>query len=164
MNFTFMAINLRKVIRFILAVILPLAVVFLSQYFAGGTELYSAVIKPPLSPPPIVFPVVWTILYILMGIASFIIYEKGWVKDYVRNAISFYLLQLFVNFLWSIVFFRFEMFFAAFWVLLLLWVLVGITAAKFYRICHVAGILLIPYWLWCTFALYLNFGIWILNR
>ncbi len=164
MSFTFKAINLRKVTRFILAVILPLVVGFLSQYFAGGTELYDAVIKPPLSPPPIVFPIVWTILYILMGIASFIIYEKGWVKDYVRNAISFYLLQLFVNFLWPIVFFRFEMFFAAFWVLLLLWVLVGITAAKFYRICHAAGILLIPYWLWCTFALYLNFGIWILNR
>lgn len=164
MNFTFKAINLKKVIRFFIALAIPLLVGFLGQYFSGGTDLYKSVIKPPLSPPPIVFPIAWTILYILMGIASFLIYEKGLIKDYVVNALKFYAAQLLVNFFWPIIFFRFEMLFAAFWVLLLLWILVGITTAKFYRISHLSGILMLPYWLWCSFALYLNFTIWLLNR
>lgn len=164
MNFTFKAISLKKIIRLLVSIAIPLLIGFLGQYFSGGTDLYNSVIKPPFSPPPILFPIVWTILYILMGIASFLIYEKGLVKDYVVNALKFYGAQLLVNFAWPIVFFRFGMFFAAFWVLLFLWILVGITTAKFYRIRHVSGILMLPYWLWCTFALYLNFGIWFLNR
>lgn len=157
-------VNARKFIRLIISCAIPLLVGFLAQFFSGGTDLYETISKPPLSPPPIVFPVVWTILYVLMGLAAFLIYEKGFVKDYVRDALKFYAVQLCVNFLWPIVFFRLEMFLAAFFVLVLLWILVGITTAKFYRIRHSAGIIMIPYWLWCSFALYLNFGVWFLNR
>lgn len=164
LNFTFKTINLRKIIKLIISCIIPLLVGFLAQYFSGGTELYKTVIKPPLSPPAIVFPIVWTVLYILMGIAAFLIYEKGFVKYNVRDALKLYVMQLFVNFLWPIIFFRYQMFFVAFLVLLLLWLLVGITTARFYRISHYAGILFLPYWLWTTFAAYLNFGIWFLNR
>ena len=164
MNFTIKAISLRKVIKLLISCAIPLAVGLLAQYFSGGTEIYSTIIKPPFSPPPIVFPIVWTILYILMGIAAFIVYNKGFVKYNVRDALKFYAMQLAVNFLWPIVFFRFEMYLVAFFVLLLLWILVGITTAKFYRISHSAGIIMLPYWLWTTFAAYLNFGIWFLNR
>ena len=164
MTFTIKTISLRKIIKLIVSCAIPLLVGFLAQYLSGGTELYSAVIKPPLSPPPIVFPIVWTILYVLMGLAAFLVYDTGFVKYNVRDALKFYALQLFVNFIWPIIFFRFEAFLLAFFVLVLLWILVGITTAKFYRIKHSAGLLMLPYWLWCTFAAYLNFGIWFLNR
>jgi len=164
LSYTVKAFNLRKFVKLIISCAVPLLVGFLAQFLSGGTELYSTVQKPPLSPPPIVFPIVWTILYVLMGVAAFLIYEKGLVKDYVRDALKFYAFQLVVNFVWPIVFFRFEMFLSAFFILILLWILVGITTAKFYRIRHSAGIIMLPYWIWCTFAAYLNFGIWILNR
>ncbi len=164
LSLKFQAFNLRKFIRLIVSCAIPLLVGLLAQFFSGGTELYETIKQPPLSPPAIVFPIVWTILYVLMGFAAFLIYEKGFVKDYVRDALKFYAIQLAVNFIWPIVFFRFEMYLTAFFVLVLLWILVGITTAKFYRISHSAGIIMIPYWLWCTFAAYLNFGVWFLNR
>ena len=164
LNFTIKTISLRKIIKLIISCAIPLAVGFLAQYFSGGTELYNTVIKPPFSPPAIVFPIAWTILYILMGIAAFLVYDKGFVKYNVREALKFYAMQLAVNFIWPIIFFRFHMFLAAFFVILLLWILVGITTAKFYRIRHSAGLIMLPYWLWTTFAAYLNFGIWFLNR
>lgn len=164
MNVTIKTVSLRKVVKLIISCAVPLLVGFAAQYFSGGTELYEAVIKPPFSPPAIVFPIVWTILYVLMGLAAFFIYDRGLVKYNVREALKFYAMQLAVNFLWPIVFFRFQSFLTAFFVLVLLWLLVGITTAKFYRIRHSAGIIMLPYWLWCTFAAYLNFGIWFLNR
>ena len=118
--------------------------------------------KPPLSPPGVVFPIVWSILYILMGISSAII----WCSESQEKpqALKLYAAQLAVNFFWSIFFFAFGWrLFAFFWLLLLL-VLTAKMVKSFYQIDKKAAYLQIPYLLWLLFAAYLNFGVWMLNR
>lgn len=119
--------------------------------------------KPPLSPPGILFPIVWTILYTLMGISSYLVFSSDTTKEDINDALSVYALQLFVNFCWSIIFFRLEWYLFAFCWLLLLWALILYTILLFYRISKPAAYLLIPYLLWVTFAGYLNLGIYLLN-
>lgn len=121
---------------------------------------FGSVNQPPLSPPSWLFPVVWTILYVLMGIASYltVISEKNSGK-----AITVYALQLFFNFLWTFVFFGLRLYFTAFVLLAVLWVLITVTLVTFYKIRKAAGILLLPYLLWVTFAGYLNFAVFLLN-
>ncbi len=158
-------INLKKILQPVIAVLIPLAVGSLAAFLTSDSPtFYAALQKPPLSPPGYVFPVIWTVLYILIGIASYFIYKQGPEKDYVRDALKYYAISLILSFVWPLVFFRFRLLFGSVWVLLLLWLFTGIAAAKFYRISHAAGWLLVPYWLWITFAGYLNLAIWLLNR
>ncbi len=165
MGNTFKVINLKGLIRLAIAILIPLAVGGLAAFFTQNSRVfYAALQKPPLSPPGAAFPIIWTILYILIGIASYLIAQQGLEKDYVRNALSFYAASLLLSFVWPLVFFRLKLLFGAFWVLLLLWLITGITVAKFYRIHHTAGFLILPYWLWITFAGYLNLAVWLLNR
>lgn len=125
-------------------------------------ESYNALVKPFLTPPSFVFPIVWTILFLLMGISSYLIYlsnEKGKTK-----ALFFYALQLILNFIWPILFFNLEWYFFSFlWLILLFFVLVSMIT-QFYRINKVAAYLQIPYLLWVMFAGYLNFAIFLLNK
>ena len=125
---------------------------------------FADVKQPPLSPPAWLFPVVWTILYVLMGIASYLVLTSGASTDKNTKALTVYGLQLAVNFFWSIIFFRFSMYLFAFFWLVLLWLLIIVTMVRFYRIKEPAGDLIVPYLLWVTFAGYLNFGIYLLNR
>ncbi|MGN1059536.1 MAG: TspO/MBR family protein [Clostridia bacterium] len=165
MGNTFRVINAKGLIRLIIAVLLPLALGGLAAFFSQNSrELYAALQKPPLAPPGRLFPLVWTVLYILIGIASYLIFKRGFTKAYIRDALNFYAVSLVLSFIWPLVFFRLNLPFAAFWVLLLLWLITGIATAKFYRISHTAGFLMLPYWLWITFAGYLNLAIWLLNR
>ena len=150
--------------QLIIAVLIPLAVGGVSALLTrGGMMTFNTLQKPPLSPPAWVFPVVWTLLYILMGVASYLVATattSGIDKD---SALSVYALQLAFNFLWSIIFFNLEMYrFALVWLLLLL-LLVIITAVRFYRINKAAGLLLVPYIVWLIIAAYLNFQIVLLN-
>lgn len=142
---------------------IPLAVGGLSALLSGGMSDYAALSKPPLSPPGWVFPVVWTILYLLMGYASYRVAESGAPPAQIRQALLIYALQLFVNFLWSPIFFGLELRLSAFIVLLILWLLVCLTLHRFSAIDERAGDLLIPYILWITFAGYLNLGTFLLN-
>ena len=121
--------------------------------------LFESVQKPPLSPPGWLFPVVWTILYTLMGIASYLVLTSEAPKEEVGRAINVYLYQLLVNFLWSTWFFNLQWYFFAFFWLVLLWGMILITLVRFYRISKPAGYLMVPYLLWVTFAGYLNLGI-----
>ena len=122
---------------------------------------YNSLQKPLLSPPGIVFPIVWTILYTLIGI-SYGILDSNFLVDSKTNLI--YYLQLFVNALWSIFFFVLKWrFFAFLWIILLL-VLVIFIIIKFYNKNKIAGLLQIPYLLWVAFATYLNLSIYLLNR
>ena len=122
---------------------------------------YNSLVQPPLAPPSILFPIVWGILYVLMGV-SYGILESNSLVDSDINFI--YCLQLFVNALWSIFFFVLKWrFFAFLWILLLL-ILVIIMIIRFYRKNKVAGLLQIPYLLWVAFATYLNFSIYLLNK
>lgn len=119
--------------------------------------------KPPLSPPGWVFPVVWTILYGLMGFAAGRIRMTG-ESSQADRGINLYFAQLIVNFFWPLFFFNLGAYgFSLLW-LLILWVLVLLTILQFRKLDRPAAWLLVPYLVWLTFAFYLNWGVWILNR
>lgn len=123
----------------------------------GSMAKYREIYKPPFSPPGWVFPVVWTILYILMGTAAYLIYMSE--SENKRKALELYGLQLFVNGGWSFLFFRLDAYILAFVWLLLLWYLVSQTAKEFFKIDPLAAKLMVPYLAWITFAAYLNLAI-----
>lgn len=156
----------KKIRSFIIAIIIPLLVGGLSAILTSGSMgLYETIVRPPLSPPAILFPIVWTILYTLMGISSGIIYNSQSASTADKNnALVIYGLQLIVNFFWSIVFFNLRAFLPAFILILVLWVLIGIMIIKFYKIDKTSGLLQIPYFLWVSFAAYLTLAIYLLNR
>ncbi len=134
---------------------ISLSVGFMSALLTmGGMREYADMYHPPLSPPGWVFPVVWTILYVLMGIAAYLVYQSEGENK--RLAFTLYLIQLFFNFGWSIIFFNLEAYFFAFVWLLLLWLSVYLTAKQFRQLDKTAGILMLPYLAWVTFAGYLN--------
>ena len=128
-----------------------------------STPLYrDAIQKPPLSPPGIVFPIVWAILYALMGVGAAMIYRSA-PSEQRTGSLQLYILQLLANFLWPIFFFRMQSFGGALILLLLLWGLVLWMILSFRKISPLAAKLQIPYLLWLTFAAYLNAGVWALN-
>ena len=141
------------------------AVGFLSGWLTrNATKLYgNTFIQPPLSPPAIVFPIVWTILYALMGIGAARVYLADPSPARSRGLLLF-LLQLFFNFFWSILFFNLQNFGLAFFWLLALWVLIIGMILAFRQVDKTAAYLQLPYLLWVTFAAYLNLGVWLLNR
>ncbi len=153
----------KSVKNLIIALVIPLVVGGLSALLSGGMENFSSINKPPLSPPGWLFPIVWTILYLMMGLASYLIFNAK-APTYKKNsALLFYGMQLFFNFFWSIFFFRFEAYLFAFLWLLVMWMLIIITTIKFLSVRKSAGILLLPYLFWVTFAAYLNLSIYLLN-
>ena len=130
----------------------------------NSMEVFERVAQPPLSPPAWLFPVVWTILYTLMGISSYLIITSDSNYNEKETALRLYAYQLLVNFLWPTFFFNFGWYLFAFLWLLLLWVLVFFMIRKFYHINRLAAYMNIPYLIWLTFAGYLNLGVWWLNR
>ena len=134
----------------------------LASLLGGDTApLYERLTSPPLAPPGWVFPVVWSVLYVLMGVAAGLVVKSEDVDS--RQALALYYLQLGLNVLWPVIFFRFEWItLAAVW-LLLLTAAVYATWMRFREISSAAGWLLVPYLLWCLFALYLNIGFAVLN-
>lgn len=128
-----------------------------------GMDEYDLVEKPNLTPPDIVFPIVWTILYVLMGISSARIFMLDNSKERNRSLIV-YLLQLFFNFFWSILFFNFQAYAFSFFWLVALWVLILSMIIMFSRLDKLSAYLQIPYLLWVSFAGYLNLMVWLLNR
>lgn len=150
--------------KLLISLAIPLAVGGLSALVSGGgMGEYPQLNQPPLSPPGWVFPVVWTVLYLLMGYAAYRVLTSGADPKQIRKALILYGAQLFFNFLWSPVFFGLERYLAAFFILLILWVLIFLTMRAFSDIDERAGDLLIPYILWVTFAGYLNLGVYLLN-
>ena len=149
--------------KLLLCLALPLAVGGLAALLSGGMELYKDLDRPPLSPPGWVFPVVWTVLYLLMGYASYRVLESGAEPEEIRKAWILYGLQLAANFLWPLLFFGGQMYLAALIELIVLWVLIFLTLRRLSAIRELAGDLLIPYLLWVSFAAYLNLGIFLLN-
>jgi benzodiazapine receptor len=130
--------------------------------FLGGAAGYEELRKPPLTPPSSVFPVVWTLLYTMMGIAAFIIYNANDIDS--GKLLRIYLLQLFFNALWPIIFFRLKWrLFAFFWLVTLI-ALVSLVMAGFRYIRKTAYWLILPYFIWLIYAAYLNLGFYLLNR
>ena len=129
-----------------------------------GSEMFSqTVIQPSLSPPAILFPVVWTILYALMGIGAARVSLTPPSPERSRG-LNLFIIQLAVNFFWSLIFFNAQAYGFAFLWLILLWVLVLLMILAFRKVDPLAAWLQIPYLLWLTFAAYLSFGVWVLNR
>ncbi len=147
----------------IISLLISLVTGFLSGIFIkDSSNFYETINKPLLAPPGAVFPVVWSILFALMGISSYIIFISNSPKK--KQAMMVYFIQLIVNFTWPIIFFNERLFLLSFLWILLLWVLIFIMIILFRRINKTAGKLQIPYFLWVTFAAYLNFMTFILNR
>ena len=124
---------------------------------------YATLAKPALNPPSWIFGPVWTTLYLLMGIAAFLVWRKGLDRKDVRKALGVFLIQLALNAIWSIIFFGLHSPFAALIDIVLMWLAIVWTMTLFYRISKPATWLLVPYILWVSFATYLNYSIWILN-
>lgn len=125
-------------------------------------ENFKTANKPPLTPPDFLFPIVWTILFILMGISAYVIYQsdaRGKTK-----ALIVYGVQLVVNFFWPIFFFNLSAYLFSFIWIILLWLLIILMIKLFYPINKTAALLQLPYLLWVTFAAYLNFGVYLLNQ
>ncbi len=138
------------------------AIGYLSNVLTGAqTEIYNEMIKPPFSPPSEVFGIVWGILYTLIGISAGLVYREKTEQS--SEAIHWYFMQLAVNLIWPIIFFRFNMPWLALLTILLLLILAWKTYFEFKEINKVAGWLFIPYIAWLLFATYLNFGFAILN-
>ena len=156
----------KKLQSFIISIVIPLSVGIISALLTqGNMNIYEEVATPPLSPPSFLFPIVWTVLYILMGISAALIHtDNNALKRIKDRALYTYAASLFVNFFWSIIFFNMKAFLFAFiWLLLLLFLIIS-TIMQYKKINQTAAYLQIPYVVWVTFAGYLNFGIWLLNR
>lgn len=148
----------------LISVAIPLAVGGLSAFLTrDGMDAFQRLNQPPLSPPEWLFPVVWTILYALMGVAAYLVYTSRASQSEKQGALFLYGAQLVVNFFWSIFFFNLEWFLFSFLWLLLLWVLVLFLFVRFRGISDAAGWMILPYLIWLTFAAYLNFGVYLLN-
>ena len=155
--------TLRKYKPYFKSIALPLAVGAVSAFFTmKGMSYYEMQEKPFFTPPNIAFPVVWTILYVLMGISAAKIKQSNDPKK--KDALKTYWLQLVINFFWSVIFFGLHQYFLAFlWLLLLIGLIIKMIK-EFAQIDLTAAKLQIPYLLWCIFATVLNFSVWWLNR
>ena len=141
--------KIRNKSALIISILIPLTVGTMSALFSGNMSSYSILNKPAFSPPGFIFPVVWTILYILMGASS--------------KALLLYCIQLFFNFCWSIIFFGLDLFLFAFiWLIALIFIII-IMIRQFLIVNPLSAYLQIPYLIWCIFAAYLNFSIFLLN-
>lgn len=154
--------NLKTYAAFILIALLTGALSALLT--RGSMNIYAEINKPPLAPPGYLFPIVWGVLYVLMGISSGTVYIKSkGLPSGQKTGLGVYFLQLAVNFLWSIIFFNLRAFLFSFIWIILLWILIIIMIIRFYKVSPAAALLQIPYLLWVTFAAYLNLAIYIIN-
>lgn len=144
---------------------IPVGVGILSALVSmDGMKRFETVAKPPLTPPGWLFPVAWTILYLLMGYASYVVWRSDAPKEQIDHALRWYGAQLAANFLWSPLFFQWNLYLAALVCLVVMLVLIVVTMARFSRVDRKAGWLIAPYLCWVLFAGYLNAGVWLLNR
>jgi tryptophan-rich sensory protein len=151
--------------KLVFSLVVPLAVgAYASFLTQDGMDTFAQLDKPPLAPPGWLFPVVWTLLYLMMGVGAYLVATSVKPEAAIRSAMNWYAAQLAFNFLWSIIFFNLDQYLIAFAWLVLLWLLILVTAVHFYRIRPIAGYLLIPYLVWVAFAGYLNLGIALLNE
>ena len=154
-----------RIVQFIVAIGVSLAPGWIGSIFTMPAipTWYAGLTMPAFSPPAWIFGPVWTVLFILMGIALYLVWSKGLGHKNVQVATAIFGVQLVLNVLWSFVFFGMQEPFFAFIVILILWAAILMTIVAFDRVSVPAAILLVPYFLWVSFAAYLNYGIYALN-
>lgn len=154
-----------NILALIASIFIAEGVGFLSGYLGmSNAQTYNSLVKPSFSPPSWVFGIVWPILYLLMGIAAYRVWMKGRGEIKSTKALILYGIQLTLNFMWTIIFFRWRLIGLAFFELMLLLIFILLTTFEFFRLDKVAGFLMIPYILWVSFAGVLNFTFWMLNN
>ena len=155
----------KKIKPYVISIAIALAVGGLSALLTkNNMEVYDTINRPALAPPMWLFPVVWSILFILMGISSALVWvNRDENREDAFSALRVYGLQLVVNFFWTIIFFNMQAYLFTFIWLILLWVLIIIMIIQFRKISPLAAYLQIPYLLWVTFAGYLTLMIYLLN-
>lgn len=152
---------MNKLKIYLKAIAVPVIIGLIIGFITSKSIDYNELIQPPFSPPGGLFPIIWTILYVLMGVSFGLLKSKNLVDD---NVSSIYYAQLFVNSLWSIFFFTLKWrLFSFIWIIILA-ALVLLMIVRFYRKNKTDGLLQIPYLVWVLFASYLNIGVYILNR
>lgn len=144
------------------SIIIPNAVGFLGSLIGRPSSNMNAIIQPQFTPPSFVFPIVWIILFILMGISSYIVYMSN--SQHKKSSLILYGIQLILNASWTIFFFGLKWYLFAFFIVLLIIILVAIMIYKFYKINKWAGLIQIPYLLWLIFAAFLNYNVYLLNK
>lgn len=156
---------LKEPIKFLISIALPQLAGFFGSYFTIDAidGWYRTINKPSFNPPDYVFGPVWTALYLMMGIALYLVWKEGASVPRVKFAMGIFFVQLAFNSLWSLVFFGGENPGGAVFVIFILWLLILANIFAFARISKVAAYLLVPYLLWVSFATVLNFQIWMLN-
>lgn len=153
------------ILPYSVAIAIPVAVGLLSAFITkDNMDIYKDINTPPLAPPGWLFPIVWTVLYVIMGISSAMIYlRRSDAPDTVKRSLTYYVMSLIANFGWSIIFFNMQVFgFAFIWLLMLLYLIIR-TIISYHKVSPIAAYLQIPYAIWVAFAGYLNFGIYLLN-
>lgn len=160
-----MNFNLKEVVRLIVSIL----IVFIAGTIGSIATLsqiptwYAALVKPSWAPPNWLFGPVWTILYILIGIALFLVWKEGISRKDVKLAISVFVVQLVLNVLWSVIFFGYNSLLGGLVVVIILWIAILANIIFFYRVSKPAGLLLVPYIVWVSIASYLNYSVYLLN-
>lgn len=154
-----------KIFKLILSVVICLGAGAIGSLFTASSipTWYTTIEKPFFNPPNWIFGPVWTLLFIMMGVALFLVWNKGWQNKKVKIAMLIFGIQFLLNILWSILFFGFLSPFYAFVEIIFLWLAILATIIYFYQISRPASWLLVPYIFWVSFASVLNFFIWRLN-
>lgn len=157
--------KLNNFLKLVIAIVVSEAAGIIGSVFTVSAipTWYAGLVKPALNPPSSVFGPAWTTLYALMGIAAFLIWKNGWERKDVRAALGVFGIQLFLNVIWSIIFFGLQSPGYALADIVLLWFAIVWTMVVFYKISKPACYLLVPYLLWVSFASYLNYSILVLN-
>jgi len=153
-------------VKLLVSIAVPLAVGGLAGVATsrGVAEWYPTLVKPAFTPPSWVFGPVWTVLYVTMGVAAFLVWRRGLDAGGVRISLAVFLVQLALNGLWSVLFFGMKAPGAAFVEIIVLWISIAVTTGLFWRVAPLSGVLLLPYLAWVTFAAVLNGSLWALNR
>jgi len=155
-----------NVIRLIIAILICQMIGLIGAVFTSSSvsTWYVTLTKPSFNPPNWVFAPVWTTLYIMMGISAFLVWEKGFENQKVKTSLSIFGIQLILNLSWTIIFFGLKSTMGGLVVIIILWFLILLTILHFYKLSKVAGIILLPYIMWVSFATVLNTAIVILNH
>ena len=155
---------MKKILKLLVFIAIPFIFAFIGSISADSASTYQEILKPSYSPPSIVFPIAWTIIYFLMGISSYLVYTSNASKEAKTSALTVYLIQLIINSSWTFFFFNMQWYLFSFIIIILLIFLVIVMIIKFYEINKLAGILNIPYLLWLYFAGILTLNIYMLSN
>lgn len=153
-----------NIFALIIAIIVPLIVGGISAFLTSGDmQIYETLNKPALAPPAWLFPIAWTILYILMGLASYYVFTSTADSKKKTTSLLFYAAQLVLNFFWTTLFFTYGLYLVALIEIIVMWIIVLICTILFFKIKPIAGILMFVLLLWLSFATYLNSAYYVMS-